>query len=106
MFFRCAAARRLRQRVPEHRRCLDSVQRTAAEPREREGMRLSQETDFLRVFPLITAVVAYKKQLPSLRELNSFREAVHFRTHKLSVWKQLSYSSSSSEQLKRKSPTV
>lgn len=72
MFFRCAAARRLRQRVPEHRRCLDSVQRAAAEPRERGGMRLSQETDFLRVFPLITAVVAYKKQLSPLKEIQLF----------------------------------
>lgn len=72
MFFRCAAARRLRQRFPEHRRCLDSVQRAAFEPRERGGMRLSQETDFLRVFPLITAVVAYKKQLSPLKEIQLF----------------------------------
>lgn len=38
-----------------------------------------------------------------LRSFISFRKAVHFRTHKLSVWKQLSCSSSSSEQLKHKS---
>lgn len=50
MFISGAAARRLRQRVPEHRRCLDSVQRAAAEPRERGGMRRFQETGFLRVF--------------------------------------------------------
>lgn len=41
-----------------------------------------------------------------LRSFISFRKAVHFRTHKLSVWKQLSCSSSSSEQLKRKNPTA
>lgn len=83
MFISGAAARRLRQRVPVPA-SLPQFNATSSSRTSRPRWHAS----------------LLKNSSPLLRRFNSFRETAHFRTHKLS------YSSSSSEQLKRKSTTA